>query len=71
VISLCNAFLAVRDTASWHDQTHRNHIAIHLMVAADAIEKFMPAMLQSSLMSIRWPLSDSASKKLQFRCGEK
>lgn len=42
IISLCNAFLAVRDEASWHNQNYRNRIARHLAVAADAIEKFMP-----------------------------
>jgi hypothetical protein len=42
IISLCKAFCAVRNEASWHDQTYRNRIAGDLAVAADAIEKFMP-----------------------------
>jgi hypothetical protein len=53
-VSLCHAFLAVRDEISWHDQTHRNYIARHLAEAVDAIEKFMPryAVIQSDINSV-------------------
>ena len=42
IVSLCYSFLAIREKSLWRDQAHRNYIAVHLAVAADAIEKFMP-----------------------------
>ncbi len=42
IISLCQAFLAVRNEALWRDQDYRNRIAGHLAASADAIERFIP-----------------------------
>jgi hypothetical protein len=58
IISLSKAFLAVRNEASWHDQTYRDRIAGHLAVAIDAVEKFMPRGIAaeaglSSLAAVR------------------
>jgi hypothetical protein len=64
VISLSNAFLAIRDETSWHDQRHRNRIAGHLAVAVDAVEKFMPRGLAvvagSSLAAVRQRFKETA-----------
>jgi hypothetical protein len=65
IISLCDAFLAVREEASWHDQNHRNRIAGTLAVAADAIEKFMPrgiaaAAGPSSVAAVRQRFKEAA-----------
>jgi hypothetical protein len=65
IISLCKAFLAVRDEASWHDQTHRNRIAGDLAVAADTVPKFMPRGVASeaglsSLAAVRQRFKENA-----------
>jgi hypothetical protein len=52
--SLCQAFLAVRNEASWYNQTHRNGIAGHLAVAADAVEKFMPRRVAAEAGFSSW-----------------
>jgi hypothetical protein len=66
IISLCHAFQATRNEAAWHDQTHRNYIAMHLTVAADAIEKFMPRYIAmesdpSSISVVRQRLRETAA----------
>jgi hypothetical protein len=65
IISLCKAFLAIRNEASWHDQTYRDHIAGELAVAIDAVEKFMPRGVaaeagHSSLAAVRQRFKETA-----------
>jgi len=65
IISLCYAFQATRNEAAWHDQTHRNRIARHLTVAADAVEKFMPQYIATqcalnSISAVRRRLKETA-----------
>jgi hypothetical protein len=65
IVSLCEAFLAVRKEAFWHDQNHRNRIAWHLAVAADALEMFMPRRIAaeagiSSLADVRQRFKEAA-----------
>jgi hypothetical protein len=65
IISLCKAFLAVRNEASWHDQTYRDRIAGDLAVAIDAVEKFMPRVVAaeagfSSLAAVRQRFKETA-----------
>jgi hypothetical protein len=65
IISLCHAFQATRNEAAWHDQTHRNSIARRLIIAADAIDKFMPRYIAtqcapSSISVVRQRLKETA-----------
>lgn len=65
IISLCHAFLAVRNEASWHDKHHRDRIAGQLAVAADAIAKFMPRNIAaeaglSSVAAVRQRFNEAA-----------
>lgn len=65
IISLCDAFLLVRNEAFWRDQNYRNTIAGQLAVAADAIDKFMPRGIAaeaglSSVAAVRQRLKEAA-----------
>jgi hypothetical protein len=65
IITLCNAFLAVRDEALWHEQNHRNRIAQYLSTAAEAVEKYMPRGIAtdaglSSLAAVRQRFKQTA-----------